>query len=460
MSDTSNRYRLLVVDDDADLCKLLSMRLKAAGYLVKTAASGEAALNIMPEFNPQLVLTDLRMGGMQGMELFRLIAEKNPSLPVIIMTAHGSIPDAVKATQEGVFGYLTKPLDSEQLLDYIKRGLQPVFAGDKGAASEDAGAWRSHIVSRSAAMEALLDQARRVAASDVRILVQGESGTGKELLARAVHNASPRRDGPFIALNCSAIPEQLLESELFGHEKGAFTGATGRRKGLFLEAQGGTIFLDEIGDMPFHFQSKLLRTLQENEIRPVGADTAYTVDVRVISATHKDLAQAMEQNEFREDLYYRLNVVTLELPPLRERREDIPLLVNHFLAHIADRMGESPRKFAPDALALLVKATWPGNIRQLQNVVEQSAVLSTSQLIPEAVVQKALKGDSSEWLSLAEARDRFDRDYLIKLLQLTEGNVSKAAKLADRNRTELYKLFSRHELDPELFRPSATEDKA
>lgn len=459
MVESAGKARILVVDDDADLRKLLQLRLSAAGYAVVTAASGEEAMAALPGLRPQLVLTDLRMDGMDGMALFSAINRQQPSLPVIILTAHGSIPDAVEATQKGVFSYLTKPFDSGELLATVKRALLIAPAGPTSEQLPQNRDWRTAIISQSAVMEDLLAQARRVAASDVSVLIQSESGTGKELLARSIHDASERGQGPFVAVNCSAIPEQLLESELFGHVKGAFTGATSPRKGLFQEARGGTIFLDEIGDMPISFQSKLLRTLQENEVRPVGADNSIAIDVRVISATHRNLEAAISDGSFRGDLYYRLNVVMLELPPLRERSEDIPLLVNHFLQVNAEKSGQGRKKFSPEALALLVAAPWPGNIRQLQNVVAQTHVLASGPIIPATLVQKALRTDAAPLLTLTEARDQFERDYLIRLLQMTEGNVTKAADLAGRNRTELYKLFTRHALNPELFRQQGDADR-
>ena len=445
--------KILVVDDDPSLLRLLSMRLTAAGFIVETASSSEHALGKLAVVQPQLVITDLRMDGMDGMALFRLLHERNPLLPVIILTAHGTIPDAVSATQSGVFGYLTKPFDSKDLLDCVRRALRLGGSGENAGNGADQ-EWRADIVARSSAMEELLDRARRVAESDASILIQSESGTGKELIARAVHSASARRAKPFVAVNCSAIPEQLLESELFGHVKGSFTGATANREGLFQAAQGGTLFLDEIGDMPLSFQVKLLRALQEKEIRPVGDTRSVPVDVRIISATHHNLEQAVQQGDFREDLYYRLNVVMLELPPLRERREDIPLLANHFLKQVARRSNQKPKSFAPEAMQLLVSAPWPGNVRQLLNVVEQTHVLSNGPIIPAAQVQKALRDKPNELMSFSAARERFERDYLVHLLQITEGNVTQAARLAQRNRTEFYKLLSRHQLDPGLFRQS------
>ncbi|MGD2083354.1 MAG: sigma 54-interacting transcriptional regulator [Chromatiales bacterium] len=451
MSDS--RASILIVDDDAGLLRLLSMRLSAAGYDVATAGSGEEALASLPRVRPRLVISDLRMEGMDGMTLFDIIHERDPTLPVIILTAHGTIPDAVAATHRGVFGYLTKPFDSRELLERVDSALEINPAGPAAGAGEaPEHDWRAGIVSRSGVMSELMQSARRVASSEASVLIQSESGTGKELLARAIHRASPRHAAPFVAVNASAIPEQLLESELFGHVKGSFTGATGNRKGLFQAADGGTLFLDEIGDMPLSLQAKLLRVLQDKEVRPVGASKAEPVDVRILSATHQNLERATEEGRFREDLYYRLNVVLLELPPLRERREDIPLLANHFLRELRGADTGPARSFAPEAMELLVAAPWPGNVRQLRNIVEHVCVLATGPIIPPSLVQKALRRKPDDLLPFAEARERFERDYLVRLLQITEGNVSQAARLAGRNRTEFYKLLGRHHLEPDLFR--------
>jgi two-component system response regulator GlrR len=297
-----------------------------------------------------------------------------------------------------------------------------------------------------------LTQARLIADSDTSVLIQGQSGTGKELLARAIHRASPRAGGAFVALNCSAIPESLFESELFGHAKGAFTGATRDHQGLFRAAEGGTLFLDEIGDMPLSFQVKLLRALQERVIRPVGSTESIPIDVRIISATHQDLERAREENTFREDLYYRLNVVVLELPSLSERREDIPLLANHFLCKLPDTGRRGVKGFSPEAMEAMLSAPWPGNVRQLYNVVEQAVALSTTPLIPVSLVQRALRSESGEIPSFVEARSQFEREYLTQLLQITNGNVTQAARIAKRNRTEFYKLLHKHHLDPPQFK--------
>jgi len=441
-------HKILVVDDDADIVRLIAMRLQAAGYRVETAASAEQALALDAAGKFQLVITDLRMDGMDGLAFFDTLHRSDPGLPVIILTAHGSIPDAVEATRRGVFGFLTKPFDSKELLKQVSAALRLAQPAN-GDGSDD---WRSEFISRSPAVETMLQQARLAAASDASVLIRGESGTGKEVLANAIHRASPRHDRPFVAINCGAMPEPLLESELFGHAKGAFTGAARDHKGLFQAANGGTLLLDEIGDMPLALQIKLLRVLQEHSVRPVGATTSVPVDVRILAATHRDLAEEMKTGRFREDLYYRINVVGVEIPPLADRREDIPLLAGHFLAAICRKYDKSINGFAPEALELLIAAPWPGNVRQLQNVVEQTVVLCTMSLIPASLVQKALRDDVGGILPFELARHNFERDYLSRLLQATNGNVAQAARLAQRNRTEFYKLLERHQLSPSLFK--------
>ena len=443
--------QLLVVDDDADMLRLLTMRLTAAGYRVTAVASAEAALTQLQITRPQLVLSDVRLPGKDGLALFDDIRAQHPSLPVILLTAHGTIPDAVEATERGVFTYLTKPFDGKGLLAKIAEALA-LSAPMPPTPGRDVDGWQNQIISRSSRMAELLAEARMVAQSDASVLLRGESGTGKELLARLIHQTSARAAKPFIAVNCGAIPEALLESELFGHVKGAFTDASSNHKGLFQAAEGGSLLLDEIGDMPPALQVKLLRVLQERVLRPVGSTQSVPVDVRLISATHRDLDAAMAAGEFRTDLYYRINVVTLTLPPLSERREDIALLANHFLVTLATKYGKRLSGFAPEALKALTTAAWPGNVRQLYNVVEQVCALSSTPLVPLALVQRALRAPSVQVLRFTEAKQRFERDYLVGLLKLTDGNVADAARLADRNRTEFYRLMQRHGLTPGLFK--------
>lgn len=436
---------LLLVDDDPGLLKLLGLRLTSEGYSVVTAESGVEGLRVLNREKVDLVISDLRMDEMDGMQLFAEIQKVQPGMPVIILTAHGSIPDAVAATQQGVFSFLTKPVDKDALYQAIDDALE-----QSAPATDER--WREAIVTRSPLMLRLLEQARLVAQSDVSVLINGQSGTGKEIFAQAIHNASPRNSKPFIAINCGALPEQLLESELFGHARGAFTGAVSNREGLFQAAEGGTLFLDEIGDMPAPLQVKLLRVLQERKVRPLGSNRDIDIDVRIISATHRDLPKAMTRGEFREDLYYRLNVVSLKIPALAERTEDIPLLANHLLRQAAERHKPFVRAFSTDAMKRLMTASWPGNVRQLVNVIEQCVALTSSPVISDALVEQALEGENTALPTFVEARNQFELNYLRKLLQITKGNVTHAARMAGRNRTEFYKLLSRHELDANDFK--------
>lgn len=434
---------ILLVDDDSSLLKLLSMRLAAFGFEISCAESAEEALEKISD-KIDLVVTDLRMEGMDGMALFTQLQRLYPQLPVIIITAHGSIPEAVTATQQGVFGFLTKPIDRDQLMQTIDAAL--------ASTSRSEGTWRENIISRSLTMEQILQEAEQISSSDVSVLITGSSGSGKELLANAIHKASPRQKKPFIAINCGALPEQLLESELFGHTKGAFTGAVNKHEGLFQAANGGTLFLDEIGDMPTSLQVKLLRVLQERQIRPVGSTESIPVDVRVISATHRDLEQAMQESSFREDLFYRLNVVNLHLPPLKERPEDIPPLARYFVEQAALRHNPRVKSISSAALQVLAQASWPGNVRQLENVIEKVTALSTTPVISDSAIHRALANQEQVIANFNDARAEFEKRYLGKVLQITEGNVTQAAKIAGRNRTDFYKLLKKHALEAATYK--------
>lgn len=436
--------RVLLVDDDTSLLTLLSIRLRSLGLTIETVSSGEEALTKLPLFQPQLVITDLRMDEMDGMGLFEKIHQQFPMLPVMIMTAHGTIKEAVEATSKGVFGFITKPINHVELNDEIRRALRV----NDVPTTHKIDKWRKPIIAQSQVMESLLNDLYHVAQSDISVYVQGESGAGKELIAQAIHAASPRKNKPFIAVNCSAIPEELLESELFGHKRGAFSGAVENRKGLFELAHGGVLFLDEIGDMSHAFQVKLLRALQENEIRPVGSNQTISIDVRVVSASHKDLKQLVEEKLFRLDLYYRLNIVTLRLPSLRARPEDIPLLAQHFIR----QQDSKAKKLSNEALELLLGYDWPGNIRELKNVMEQVCAFANTAIVPVSLIEKALQQENLAMPSFNEAKKQFEQDYLIKLLKLVNGNVSQAARIAQRNRTEFYRLLDRHGLTPSEFK--------
>lgn len=435
--------RILLVDDDASLLKLLSIRIESKGYQVTTCESGMQALQVLKSSMFDAVVTDLRMDEMDGMALHRQLQSRYPALPVIMMTAHGSIPDAVEATKQGIFAFITKPVDKDELFDSLAKAIEI------HGVSADETANETNIVTRSGAMLHLLEQVKMLGPTQVNVLISGASGTGKELLANAIHQHSHVSDGPFVAINCGAVPGELLESELFGHKKGAFTGAVKDHQGLFQQAEGGTLFLDEIGDMPLNLQVKLLRVLQEKTIRPVGFQEEIAINVRIVSATHKNLPEAIANQQFREDLYYRLNVVNLKLPALCDRREDISLLAQYFSAMIAKRMQQTEKRFANDAMHALVRYDWPGNIRQLQNVVEQVVALTPGEVISVHLVESALNSNESnvEPLSLNDAKKEFERDYVVNTLKMAGGNVAEGAKLAKRNRSDFYKLIKKHNID-------------
>jgi len=437
----ARKARILVVDDDPGLLRLLTIRLRAENYDVEAVESAAQALAAATRFRPDLVISDLRMEPVDGIGLLKELQNRWPGLKVILLTAHGTIPDAVQATQMGAFGFLTKPVDKQELLDQIQRALK--ISGFTDSTEE----WRADIITRSAIMEERLAQAHMVAGTDARVLIIGESGTGKEQLARAMHKASPRRAKPFVVTSCAGISEEQIDIDLFGAD--ASTGKA--RQGALETADGGTVLLDEIGDLPPKLQQKLLRTLQEESVRPVGSDTPHPVNTRIISTTSRDMQALSATGNFREDLYYRLNVVQIEMPPLARRREDIPLLIAHFLAQIAVETGQRSI-YPPEALELLATADWPGNVRQLANLVRQTVAMSQTPVIPVELVQQSLGGAPGRLPSFDDARDEFTRGYLSQILQITGGNVSQAARLAKRNRTDFYKLLGRHQLVPEDFK--------
>ena len=444
------RPRILLVDDDGDHLALCERWLTLTGYRVDTAPGGAEALASLERARPDLVISDLVMDDMNGLRLLSEIHRQDPVLPTMVMSGKAGVPDALKAAHLGVSGFLEKPFDKQTLLSAVSDAIGTNPPLDAGSGGLETGAGR--LVYRSALMQELVGRIQRVATGTSTVLLRGETGTGKELVARAIHDLGPRSSQPFISINCSALPEQLLESELFGHEKGAFTGATTRHIGLFQAADGGTLFLDEIGDMPLALQAKVLRVLQDFSVRPVGGLQSVAIDVRVVSATHQDLATMVGEKQFREDLYYRLNVVPLQIPALRERAEDIPALLEYFLTSLAARVGGRNKSFAPEARAALLQASFPGNIRQLQNVVERCLVLSNGPVIPKSLVVEALQDQASGLPTLDDAKNAFERRYIAGLLRATNGNVTTAAKIAGRNRTEFYNLLARHSLEPVSFR--------
>lgn len=443
------RAPILLVDDDIKLLRIVSLKLESEGYSVAAFASANEALARLPKIAPGLVIADLKMPNLDGLQLLARLQEYRPGLPVILFSAYGDIADAVRAMHAGAIDFLTKPVDWDRLLDLLDRHLDIAISAAPDNPFGDI------VATRSPAMQAVLQDAHRVASTTSSVLISGASGTGKEVLARAIHEASPRAAKPFIAINCAAVPSDLLESVLFGHKRGAFTGAHNDHQGLFRAAQNGTVFLDEIGDMPVDLQAKLLRVLEGRKIRPVGETRSIPIDVRVISATHRDLDLRVEDGSFREDLFYRLNVVRLHLPDLDERREDIPLLVRQRLTHLG-RDAKVQHVFSPEAMNLLMAASWPGNVRQLLNTVEQTVALAPSRVISASLVRRCLGKAVNALTELDQAREEFTRQYLGQLLEAAGGNVARAARIAGRNRSDFYRLLTRYGLSADDFKGASS----
>jgi len=441
--------RILIVDDDPALCRLLRIRLSAANYEVESVSSARSAMDACARFRPHLVITDLRMEHLDGLDLLRQLKGRWPELSVMILTAHGTIPEAVQATQCGAFGFLVKPIEKSELLGQVQRAIAVSNFTETNAD------WRAHIVSRSQLMEDRLGQANMVARSDAPVILTGESGTGKELFARAIHAASARRDKPFIVVMCRNLGEDTLDSELFGDEPAPGATAAGGptdvpvqgEPGAFRAARGGTLLLAEIGDLPFRLQIKLVQVLRDELRLSAGHEGHAHSDVRLICTTSRDLKGLMMIGQFHEDLYYFINVLPIEVPTLGRRREDIPLLVSRFLEQATEEGGLA-KIYSPKAVHLLVTAEWPGNVRQLFELVKQNVAQSEGKIMSEEFVQQSLGSDSTRLPSYDDARDEFSREYLAKSLESTSGNVTKSAILAKRNRTDFYKLLSRYRLEP------------
>jgi len=439
--------RVLLAEDDRELRALLLEVLEEAGYDVEAVASGTDAVACALRRPPDLVVTDLMLPGLGGREVLRQVRERHPGVNVIVITAFGSIESAIELVKDGAFDYLTKPFSNDELLLGVQRALEESRLRREAVAPGRTVALPQGFVGTSGAMRALLEMIAKVARSPLPVLITGETGTGKELVARAVHSTSGR--GPFVAVNCAALPEHLLESELFGHERGAFTGADRARPGLFEAADGGTLFLDEVGDLPPPLQPKLLRALEEGEIRRVGATRSTMVDVRVVAATNRDLDEEVGGGRFREDLYWRLNGLGLHVPPLRERSSDIPVLVDHFLDRTAAQPGHRVR-FTSETMALLVAYPWPGNVRELRSVVERAATLSDArQLAPDSLPDRVRKGGMIR-ATIAEAAVRHlslrevERAYLLEILRMTGGNKSRAAEILGLDRKTLYRKLQEY----------------
>jgi two-component system, NtrC family, response regulator GlrR len=470
--------KILIVDDDANLLELIKMRLESADYEVTAAREEDNAVVELKAGNFDLCIVDLMLANRDGITLMEEFRAVNPEVPTIILTAHGSIQNAVEAMRRGAYSYLTKPFEPGDLLLQIERALENRKLNSeikrlKGLLHEQFDF--ANIIARSAKMRAVLDVVMRIARLDSTVHIQGESGTGKELIAKAIHLASDRKDKPFIALNCAALPETLLESELFGHEKGAFTGAVKSTRGLFTQAHGGTLFLDEIGDMPLSTQSKLLRVLQERQFYPVGSEIPIEVDVRVIAATNKDLEELVKKGTFRDDLFYRIHVIPIYLPPLRDHKEDIVPLVEHFLKKCSQQMKKDVKGITPEALRKLMLHDWPGNVRELENTIEYSVAMTQKEFVTEEYILQgkisfsdgAQAGINDKQTAsddalrpLKDARDAFERDYLVQVLSMTDGNVSQAAKLAGKYRADFYDLLKKHELKADDFKKTKSAASA
>jgi len=452
---TVSSKKILVVDDDSNFLKLIRMRLELASYEVTTAMNEDEAIAKVRGETFIVSIVDLKLAHRDGISLMEEIHSINPYMPIIILTAHGSIESAVEAMKKGAFNFLNKPFDPEELLLQIEKAMENQRLVSEVRRLEELLNQRYHfqnIVARSGKMQKVLELVSRIAGTDSTIYISGESGTGKEVIAKAIHLASERRDKPFVAINCAAIPETLLESELFGHEKGAFTDAKRTYQGLFVQSHQGTIFLDEIGDMSRSIQAKLLRVLQEKKFYPLGSGKPVEVDVRVIVATNKDLEAAVKNGSFREDLYYRIHVVPIDLPPLRERKEDIPLLAEHFLKEISPRMKKEIKGISAKAMQKLMLYDWPGNVRELENTIEHAVAITRNDVISEGVVLPAKDLPSESLKPFKEAVEEFKRGYVVRLLEFTKGNVSKAAELAGKYRADFYNLVKKHNLKPEDFK--------
>ena len=447
--------RILVVDDEEGIRRVLHQLFEYEDHEVRSAGGGAEAIAIHQEFHPDVTFLDVKMARMDGLEALSRIRENDPAAVVIMISGHGTIDTAVEATRRGAFDFLEKPLDTDRLLVVLRNALQTQGLVQENARLRGEIESRHQIVGRSFALRQVLDRVEKVAPTDARVLVTGENGTGKELVARAIHRLSPRADKAFIEVNCAAIPSELIESELFGHMKGSFTGAHEDRAGKFELADGGTLFLDEIGDMSLQAQAKVLRALQEGIVTRVGGAKPINVDVRVLAATNKDLEEEIKGGRFREDLYYRLNVIPLHVPPLRERREDIAMLVRHFVETYAREANLRPKQFTDEALERMQRMDWPGNVRELRNTVERLLILAGGATVAADDVELlvggrmkggGLSGDLLGCNTFAEFKEAAERAFILQKLRENDWNVSETARLLDMPRSNLYKKIERYEL--------------
>ena len=448
--------KILIVDDDVSVLKVLQMRLESAQYAVVAASETREAKRRLEEETFDIALFDLRLAEGSGIDLMKGIRDIDPELPVIILTAYGTIESAVEAMKEGAYSYLTKPFDTRELLVQIRNGIE------KSKLSREVKRLRTlmrddfegqSIIGHSEAMKRVFDAVALAAETDSNVFFSGESGTGKGMVARALHQLSKRMDKPFVPINCAAIPATLLESELFGFEKGAFTGAVASKKGLFVQADKGIIFLDEISEIPLHMQGKLLKAIEEKEFYPLGSHKTVKVDVRIVSASNREIEKEVEKGNFRSDLFYRVHVVPIKVPPLRDRKEDIPILVEHFLAKMADKLGKPAKSLSPAAVQKLMLYAWPGNVRELENIIECAVVMSTENTISEdLIIVPGQKDEKNAFKPLKESKQDFERDYLVQLMKINRGNVSRASKLAGKYRADLYELLEKYHINPLDFR--------
>lgn len=451
--------KILVVDDDPSILKVIKLRLEAEGYEVTTSLQAETALDLAKNEIFDFALVDLRLNGQSGIDLMEHLHRIHPDMPVIILTAYGTIKSAVTAMKRGAYSYLTKPFEYDELLLQTKnclerRRLTQEVKNLKNMVKERYGF--QNIIAKSETMEKVLEQVSRAAESDSNVCIEGESGTGKELIAKSLHLASSRQDGPFVAINCAAIPETLMESELFGYQKGAFTDAYKNKHGLFFQANDGTFFLDEISEMSPAMQAKFLRVLQEKEFYPLGGGKTIKVNTRFIASSNKNLEEEVKKGRFREDLFYRIHVIVIQLPPLRKRKEDVILLADHFLNKYAQEAQKDIVGFTPEAVQKLMLHDWPGNVRELENTVEGAVALTTQNIISDELILPTLSFEDAGLKPYKNAKESFEKNYLIQLIELTHGNVSQAAKLAGKYRADLYDLLKKHDIKPEDYRKKST----
>jgi two-component system response regulator GlrR len=449
--------KILIVDDDKNLLELLKMRIEAANYEAVISQKEDTALDLAGKHVFNLAIVDLKLMRMDGISLMEELHAMNPELPVIILTAHGSVENAVDAMKRGAYSYLLKPFDSQDLLFHIEKALEKRKLAVEIKILEGVLEEKydfKNIVTRSEKMQKVLHQVARIAQTDSTIYLQGESGTGKELIAKAIHLSSLRSEAPFVAVNCAAIPDTLLDSELFGYKKGAFTNAVRNKRGMFEQAHEGTIFLDEIGEMSPAVQAKVLRVLEVQQFHPVGGEQPVNIDVRVIVATNKDLEQEVKNGCFREDLFYRIHVIPIYLPSLRERKEDIPILAKHFLKKYSKKIKKEIYEITPGAMQKLIFHDWPGNVRELANTIEYAVAMTTKNVIAEEVVLSHKNNGLTKLQikSLKEAKGEFEKSYLINLLEIAKGNISRAAEMASKYRADFYNLLKKYNLNPKDFK--------